>query len=51
MLLRKSIKEGLVVLLIYSIITFVLFMAAERVERLEKLDNGVSVQINYENNK
>ena len=51
MLLRKSIKEGLVVLLIYSIITLLLFMAAERVERFEELDSGVSVQINYENNK
>ena len=36
MLLRKSIKEGLILLVIYSIITLCLFMCADRMERLDK---------------
>lgn len=51
MLLRKNIKEGLIVLLIYCIITLCLFMVAERIEKLEILDDEEVVQFNLENSK
>ena len=38
MRLKKNIKRGFVVISIYMIVTFCLFMAADRVERLEKQD-------------
>ena len=38
MKLKKSIKRGFIVVSIYMVVTFCLFMAADRVERLEKQD-------------
>lgn len=35
MVLRQKLKEGLIIITIYILITLCLFMAAERIERLE----------------
>lgn len=50
MKLKRSIKKGLVVLGIYSVVTFCLLMAADRVERLEKVDfrnDNASVELKF----
>ncbi len=44
-IVKKNIKKGLIILLIYSIITFCLILAGNRLQRLENMEYN-SVQIN-----
>lgn len=36
---KENIKKGLIILLIYSLITFCLFMASNRIQRLENMSD------------
>ncbi len=36
-LVKENIKKGLIILLVYSIITLCLFMASNRIQRLETI--------------
>lgn len=50
MKLKRSVKMGLAVILIYSIVTTCLLMTADRIERLEREDfrnTNTSVSIKF----
>ena len=36
---KENIKKGLIIILIYSLITFGLFMASNRIQRLENMSD------------
>ncbi len=44
-IVKENIKKGLILLLVYSIITFCLLMAGNSIQRLEKISSAPS-QIN-----
>jgi len=47
--MKKMIKKGLILLLIYGVFTAYLFLASERIERLDQEDDSeiVNVSIIY----
>ncbi len=52
MLLNDNVKKGFAVLLVYSLVTICLFMATERIERLEVhsddfRNTNTSVSLNF----
>ena len=43
--MKKMIKKGLILLLIYGVFTAYLFLASERIERLDQEDDSEKVNV------
>lgn len=45
-IVKENIKKGFILLFVYSVITLCLFMASNRIQRLENVGSIILVQIN-----